>query len=152
MLNYGAAGIGAGAHLATELFKSMTDLDIVRAVYKGTAPSLTALMAGEVDLMFGSTPASMPHVKAGRLRILGITSARPSALVPGVPTIASAGVPGYEFVSTDGIHVPAGTPATIILRLNQEIVRFLNTPATKEFFSTLGWRLPRPHRASPQPL
>ena len=137
-LNYGAGSLGAGAHLSAELFKSMAGVDIVRVAYKGTGPSLIALMAGEVHLMFGSTPSTMPHVKAGRLRVLGISSAKPSALVPGVPTIAASGVPGYEFVSTDGIHAPAGTPAPIIRRLNQEIVRFLNTPTAKETFFNAG--------------
>jgi tripartite-type tricarboxylate transporter receptor subunit TctC len=137
-LNYAAGTIGGGAHLSAELFKSLAAVDIVRVAYKGTGPSLIALISNEVHMVFGSTPSSMPHVKAGRLRALGISSTKPSALVPDVPPIAAVGVPGYEFVSTDGVFAPAGTPAPIIRRLNQELVRFLNTAKAKEIFFNMG--------------
>jgi tripartite-type tricarboxylate transporter receptor subunit TctC len=137
-LNYSTTAIGSSTHLAAELFKSMAGVNIVRISYAGGALPLNALLGGEVQMAFVSPPGGMPHVRSGRFRALAVTSAEPSILVPGVPTIASSGVPGYELIASDGILAPAGTPAAIISRLNQEIVRFLNMAETKERFFNAG--------------
>ena len=132
-LNYGSAGTGASNHLAGELFRTMARVDIVRINYKGAVSALTALLAGQLQLMFPSAGAAMPQVKAGRLKVLAVTSAEPTALFPGVPTVAAT-LPGYESISIYGVFAPAGTPRTIINRLNAEIVRVLNRVDVKAKF------------------
>lgn len=136
-LNYAAGTIGASPHLSTELFKAMAGVDIVRVGYKGTGPSVIALVGGEVHLMFAGLGSVAPHVKSGRLRALAVTSAQPSALVPGLPTV-SASLPGYEATSILGIFAPAKTPAAIINRLHQEIVRAISRNEVKERLFNAG--------------
>lgn len=138
-LNYGGGGQGSQNYLAAELFKSMAGgLDIVNVPFKGGGPAVLALLAGEVQVMFASAPSVASHIKGGRLRALAVTSAEPSALLPGMPTVSASGLPGYEVVSTFGIFAPAGTPATIIKRLHQEIVRILGTTDVRQKFSAAG--------------
>lgn len=137
-LNYSTAGTGSGGHLAAELFKSMAGADIVRIAYKGGAPAMTDLISGQVQLSFTSTGTLGSHVKSGRLRALAVTSAKPTALAPGLPTIASTGLMGYELVSTYGVFAPAKTPESVMSRLNQEIVRALRTPEIQERFFHAG--------------
>jgi tripartite-type tricarboxylate transporter receptor subunit TctC len=136
-LNYGSSGTGATNHLAAELFRSMAGVNIVRINYKGAGPALTALLAGEIQLMFPTAGAVTPHLKSGRVRALAVTSAEPTALFPGVPTVA-ASLPGYESVTIYGIFTPAKTPRAIIDKLNVEIVRFLNRAEVKEKFFNAG--------------
>jgi len=136
-LNYGSSGTGGSNHLAAELFRFMAGVNIVRINYKGAGPALTALLAGELQLMFPTAGAVTPHFKAGRVRALAVTSAEPTALFPGVPTVAAV-LPGYESISIYGIFAPAKTPRTIIDKLNQEIVRFLNRTEVKEKFFIAG--------------
>ncbi len=133
-------GIGAGnaTHMAAELFKAMSGVNIVRIPYKNTATQISDLVSGQVQLTFITTGAVMPYVKAGRLRALAVTSAQPSALVPGVPTVAASGLPGYEATSIYGMFAPARTPAAIISRLNQDIVGVLNKPSSKERLFSAG--------------
>ena len=131
-LNYSTTSIGASTHLSAELFKAMAAVNIVRISYKTTSMQQADLLSGQVQLSFGSGPSMAVHVKSGRLRGLAVTSAEPSPLLPGFPTVAASGVPGYEFEAIDGILAPAKTPAAIINRLNQEMVRFLNSPEAKE--------------------
>ena len=131
-LNYAMGSVGSPTHLAAELFKSLTGVDIVRVAYTGGGPAIAALMRGEVQLSFCDSGPSRPHMKSGRLRTLAVTGAEPSALAPGLPTVAASGVPGYELVGMTAIMAPARTPAPIINRLNQEVVRFLNQPGVKE--------------------
>ena len=136
-LNYSTAGTGSAGHLAIELFKSMAAIDMVRIAYKGGAPAMTDLISGQVQLSITSSGSLGGHAKSGRLRALAVTSAKPTALAPGLPTIASAGLPGYELVSTYGIFAPAKTPAAVIARINQEMLRGLQSADIKErFFST----------------
>lgn len=130
-LNYATSGVGSVVHIAAELFKSMAGVDIVRVSYKGATPALNDLIAGQVHLMFGVPGSVMQHVKSGRLRALAVTSAKPSPLAPGLPTVA-ASLPGYESVSYLCFFAPAATPADIINRLNREIVAVLNQPDVKE--------------------
>ena len=125
VLNYASTGGGAGPHLGAELFKSLAHVDIQRINYKGTAPALTDLLSGQVQMMFCPPVAAMPQVKVGKLRLLGVSSAQRSALVPDVPTIAAGGLPGYEVVSKYGMFAPAKTSTVLVTRLNQEIVRVL---------------------------
>jgi tripartite-type tricarboxylate transporter receptor subunit TctC len=137
-INYSAGSIGGPAHLAGELFKAMAGINMIAIPYKGGAPALSAVIGGEVQVNFATTTAAAPHIKSGRLRILAVTSAQPSVLVPGVPTIAAAGVPGYEAISTYGVFAPARTPAAIISVLNREMVKVLTTPEVKERLLSSG--------------
>ena len=136
-LNYASTATGTIPHIAAELFKSMTGTDIARVPYKGAGPALVAVVAGEVDTAFATTSSVMPHIRAGRLRALAVSSAAPSALAPGLPTVAAT-VPGYEAVSIIGIFVPARTPEAIVTLLNREIVRVLNQHDVKEKFLGMG--------------
>lgn len=136
-LNYASGTIGASPHLATELFKAMTQTNIVRIPYKGTGPSVIALVAGEADLMFTALGSVAPHMKSGRLRALAVATLKPSALVPELPTVAAT-VPGYEARSIIGIFAPARTPAAIVNLLQQEIARGINRPEVKEMFTNAG--------------
>jgi len=137
-LNYGSGPNGSATHLAPELFKAMADVNIVRIPYKGAGPALNALIAGEIQMMIATVGSAMPHVKTGRLLALASTSAQPSALLPGLPTISAAGLPGYEASVFHAAFARAKTPAPVIRRLNEEIVRVLNVPETKEKLLTEG--------------
>ena len=137
-LNYSSAGAAGASHLAAELFKSMTGVNIVWVPYKGNGPALNALLSGEVQLTFAPSGLVLSHVKAGKLRALGVTSAQPSALAPELPTIAASGVPGYESQSTLGIFVPARTPTAVVNRLNQEIVKVLHDASARHKLLNAG--------------
>ena len=137
-LNYSTSGIATSPHLSTELFNSMAGIKTVHVPYKGNAPGVNALIAGEVQLTISSATSLTPHVRSGRLRGLAVTSAEPSALAPGLPTVAASGLPGYESVGMTGVFAPARTPDAIIRRLNEEIVRFLRTAEAKEAFFNRG--------------
>ena len=130
-LNYASSSTGATPHLTAELFKAMAGIDIVRIPFRGTGPALVALLGGQVQLMFPNAGAATPHVQSGRLRALAVTTSAPSALAPGLPTVAAAGLPGYESESPLAMFAPARTPATIIQRLNQEMARALNEPGAR---------------------
>ncbi len=127
-INYASNGVGTSTHLATEMFKTMTKTDFVHIPYKGLGGAITDLLSGQVQLMFSSAVAMMPHVQSGRLRAIAMTGARRSAAIPHIPTVAEAGVPDYESGSWYGISAPAGTPRAIIDLLNQEIVAAVRAP------------------------
>jgi tripartite-type tricarboxylate transporter receptor subunit TctC len=114
-----------------ELFKSMAELNIQRIPYKGEGPAVIGLLGGQVQMMFASASAVAAHAKAGKVRILGVSSAQPSIVVPGVPTVASSGVPGFESVTVIGIFAPAKTPTAIITRLNSEANKAVHTAEVK---------------------
>lgn len=133
-LTYASSGNGQSTHLAAELFKSMTGTQLTHVPYKGSAPALTDLVGGQVDLMFNTLLSSMPHVKAGRLNALAVTTAKRSASAPDLPTIAEAGVPGYEADAWSGLLAPAGTPAAVVTKLNKEINAILQEPDVKKRF------------------
>ena len=137
-LNYASTGNGSSSYLAGELFKALAGVNLVAIPYKGAALALTDLITNRVQLFIPPATATTPHVKAGRLKALAITSAEPSALYPGIPTVAASGVPGYEMVSRLGVFAPAKTPPAIINRLNQEIVRVMRLPEVKERFTNAG--------------
>ena len=137
-LNYASAGNGTPPHIGAEMFKQLTKVELVHIPYKGSAPALTDVISGQVQLIFVNTASSMPHVRAGRLRVLGISTAQRLAIAPEVPTIAEAGVPGYEFIVWNGMVAPSATPRNIIVRLNRELVRVLELPEIKEKLMSQG--------------
>jgi tripartite-type tricarboxylate transporter receptor subunit TctC len=137
-LNFASSGAGTSLHLAAELFKVMARIDIVHVAYKGGAPAVADLMGGHVDLMFDVLPSSMPHVKAGKLKALGVTSERRTPLLPELPTVAESGLPGYRAITWNGILAPAATPRDIINKLNGAITQVLRTPEMKERFAAIG--------------
>jgi tripartite-type tricarboxylate transporter receptor subunit TctC len=137
-LNYASVGVGSSSHLAAELFKSMAGVNIVHVPYKGTAPGLNDLIGGHVQITFAIGGVAMAHVKSGRLRALAVTTAQPTLLLPGLPTVAESGIPGYQSASIHGIYVPAKTPAAIVSRLNLEIVQVLNRADVKEKLFGIG--------------
>ncbi len=120
------------------LLEMLAKIELNHIPYKGTGQGVTDVMGGHVPLMFGALPSTLPGVKAGKLRILAISSARRSPVLPEVPTVAEAGVPGYELTSWYGVLAPAGTPSTIVTQLNAEIVKALNTPEVKARLSGEG--------------
>ena len=140
-LNYASGTTGASAHFGAELLKLMAKVNIVQVPYKGTAGQLTALIAGEVQMSFVTMPSALPHINAGRLRVLAIGSPRRSPTLPDVPTVAESGLPGFDIGAWNGILAPARTPPAIIARLNAEIVKMTNDPVTKEHASSQGAEL-----------
>lgn len=136
-LNYGTGGPGSSNHLSAELFKAMAGVNLVMINYKGTGASITALVGGEVQLMFAGLGPAAPHFKSGKLRALAVTTAEPSALTPDLPTVAQF-LPGYEATVLTGMFVPAKTPAAIIGRLNREVAAALNRTEVKERLFNLG--------------
>jgi tripartite-type tricarboxylate transporter receptor subunit TctC len=127
-INYASNGAGGSSHLAVELFNMMSGTKMTHIPYKGLAPALTDLLSGEVQVMFSSAVAMLPQVKAGKLRAIAMTGARRSPAIPDIPTVAEAGVPGYETGSWYGIVVPAGTPKAAIDRLSREIIAIVRSP------------------------
>jgi tripartite-type tricarboxylate transporter receptor subunit TctC len=137
-LNYGSAGTGSLGHLGMESLKSLTGMEIAHVPYKGAAPALNAVLAGEVSAEIVQIMSALPYVKAGKLRALGNTAAARSLAAPDIPTMAEAGVPGFNGSSWFGIVAPAKTPPAIVARLNREFVRIMNTPAMKAQFISEG--------------
>jgi len=137
-LNFASTGNGTSQHLSAELFKFMAGLDMVHIPYKGTAPALTELVAGQVDLAFENMPALIPHIQAGRLRALAVTTTKRSAVMPELPTIAEAALPGYDASVWFGVFAPAGTPRPVIDRLHGEILKALQTQDLKSRMIGMG--------------
>ncbi len=137
-LNYSSSATGGSTHVAPELFKSMAKVNIVRIAYRGVGAAVTALIGGEAQVMFSAPAAVVPHIKSERLRAIAVTSAEPSVLAPGLPTVAASGVPGYESIIIFGIFAPAKIPAELAGRLNHDIVRALNNAEMKEKFLKSG--------------
>jgi tripartite-type tricarboxylate transporter receptor subunit TctC len=137
-LTYGSSGAGNAGHLAAELFKSMTRTDMLHVPYKGGAPAMIDLIAGQVQLVFSSAPTAVPQVKAGKVRGLAVTTLKRSTVLPDLPTIAESGLPGYEADNWYGVVTTAGTPRPIIDYLNAEIVRALWTPDVKQLLLLQG--------------
>ncbi len=140
-LNYASSGVGTTSYLSAEIFKAMTGVDMVHVPYKGAGASTAAAVAGEVHLIFSAPSALVPHAKAGRVRALGVTSARRLPIIHDVPTIAESGLPGYEVNNCYGILAPAKTPVPIVSRLNSEIVRILRTADVGAQLESLGFEV-----------
>ncbi len=137
-LSYGSGGNGSPPHLTAELFRSMTAIQLTHIPFKGSAPSLIALVGGQVDLSFSSVPITLPQIKTGRVRALAVTSPLRNAVLPQLPTMAEAGLLGFESQQWFGMFGPAALPKDIITRLNVEITRWLETPEVRTRLSTEG--------------
>jgi tripartite-type tricarboxylate transporter receptor subunit TctC len=131
-LTYSSGGVGGSTHLAGELFKLLAKVDMVHVPYKGGSPAVTDLVGGQVTMTFGNLTTILPFAKAGRLRALAVTSAKRSPALPELPTMAEAGVPGFEAATWNGLLAPAGTPREIVARLNADIVKVLKMPETRD--------------------
>jgi len=136
-LNFASSGSGTSIHLSGELFKTMTGVQMTHVPYKGSAPALTDLIGGQVQLMFDNLPSSLAFIKAGKLRALAVTSTTRAAALPDVPTIADF-VPGFEASSWFGLLAPAGTPPAVIAKINGEVAKWLATPEAREKLTAQG--------------
>ena len=146
-MNFDSAGSGSSTHLSGEMFKMQAGIDMVHIPYKGTGEALTDVMAGRGDMMFAPTVSAMPFVRQGKLKALAVTTAKRSASLPDIPTVAEAGLPGYTFDSWFGILAPAGTPKEIVNALNAEIGKALASPDVREKLAVQG---AEPRTSTPQ--
>jgi tripartite-type tricarboxylate transporter receptor subunit TctC len=137
-ITFGSSGPGSISHLSGELYKRMTKTDMLHVPYKASAFITTALLAGEIDVVFSDMAVVLPHVQANRLRALAVTGAKPTPLVPGLPTVTDSGVPGFVMTSWWGVLGPAGMPQAVVTRLNSELGRILKTAEVQKNFATLG--------------
>ena len=137
-INYGSTGVGSMAHLATELFMEIAGIKMVHVPYKGASPGLLDLLRGQLQFLFASSTSSMPHVKAGRLRLLGSSSGKRSGILPDVPTIAESGLPGFDVTGWYAVIAPGGTNKAIIMRLNREIGEVLKSPEIQNSMAAGG--------------
>jgi tripartite-type tricarboxylate transporter receptor subunit TctC len=137
-LNYGSGGIGAPGHLSGELFNTLAGVRMTHVPYKGAAPALLDLVAGQIQVYFGNLPVTIPHAHAGRVRALAVTSGKRSAIAPELPTVAEAGVPGFELTPWYGVLTRAGTPENVLVKLNRDIVTILRERAMDEHVKKLG--------------
>ena len=137
-LNYSSAGNGSQPHLTGELFKTMTGVNLVHVPYKGAPPAMTDLLAGQVALTFATAPSAVPHVRSAKLRALGVSTATRIKALPDVPTIAEAGVAGFEAAGWNGLVAPANTPVAIIERLHGAIVKIIEEPAMTKYLADQG--------------
>lgn len=137
-LNFGSAGIGSSNHLSGELFKSMAAIDIVHVAYKGGAAAVTDLLGGQITMYFGTTPSTMPLVRAGRLRGLAVTTAKRTSAAPELPTMSEAALPGFEQYAWHGIFAPAGTPAAVVAKLNADLNVLLKSNDVLQKFASQG--------------
>lgn len=146
-INFASSGSGTSIHLSAEMFNQMTGVDMQHIPYKGSAPALTDLLAGQTAIMFDNMPSVISHVKAGKLRPLAVTTPQRSPALPDVPTIAESGVPGYSATSWFGLLAPAGTPAPVVAKLNASILKALADPEVKKKMAEQG---AEPHGEKPE--
>lgn len=137
-INYSSSGVGGAPHLAGELFNDMAGVKLMHIPYKGSGPSITDLLGGQVSLTFDSLVQTLPYIKTGKLRALAVLGTKRSPLLPDVPTMAEAGVPGYDFTNWFGLVAPAGTPADIIKKLNADVVKIQSEPEVREQLEKMG--------------
>ena len=131
-VTYASAGVATGTHMTAELLRYMTKIDLLHVPYKGGGPAMTAAMGGQTQLIVATSVGLLPHVRAGKLRAIAVTSAKRSAAAPDIPTIAESGVPGYEHEPWNGMFGPAGMPKAVLARVNAEVVRVLHAPEAKK--------------------
>ncbi len=136
-----SSGSGTSVHMSLEMFKHLTGTDILHIPYKGSAPAVADLLGGQVDIMFDNIPSSLPHIKAGKLKALATTGAKRSAALPDLPTVAEAGVPGYESGVWFGLAAPAGTPKDVIAKLNAETQKAARSPEFQKRMTDLGYEI-----------
>jgi tripartite-type tricarboxylate transporter receptor subunit TctC len=137
-ITFGSSGPGSISHLSGELYKQMTKTDMLHVPFKASAFITTAVLGGEIDMVFSDMAVVLPHVQAGRLRGLAVTSLKPTPLVPGMPTVADSGVPGFDMTSWWGVLGPAGLPQPMVAQLNTELTRILRTADLQKNFAILG--------------
>ncbi|MEK7877196.1 MAG: tripartite tricarboxylate transporter substrate binding protein [Pseudomonadota bacterium] len=137
-INFGSSGPGSISHLSAELYKRMTNTDMLHVPFKGSALITIALLSGEIDVVFSDVAVVLPHVESGKLRALAVTSLKPTPLLPNLPSIAESGLPGFAMTSWWGVLAPAGTPQPIVTQINAELVRILQLPDVKKSFAGLG--------------
>ena len=137
-LSYGSAGVGTGTHLTGELLKAAAALDVLHVPYRGMGPAIGELAGGQISMAFLGLPSGLPQMQAGKVRALGVTSSKRSSVVPELPTLAEAGLPGFESTTWQGIVVPAATPMEIVGHLNSALVRALNVATVRSRFAALG--------------
>jgi tripartite-type tricarboxylate transporter receptor subunit TctC len=137
-LQYASAGVGTLTHLSAELFKFAAGIDMLHVPFRGGGPANIDLMGGHTKLMFNNVPTAMPHIRSGKLLALGVGSAERTSVLPDVPTIAEAGVPGYEATNWWGLLAPAGTPPTIVERLHKEITAIQGSPDVRKLLAAEG--------------
>jgi tripartite-type tricarboxylate transporter receptor subunit TctC len=137
-LNYASAGTGSGTHINSEKFKMAAGIDVVHIPYKGTPEALTDTMAGRVTYFFSPISGALPNIREGKLLALGVSSSKRSSVLPNVPTIAEAGLPGFDYNLWVGLFAPAGTPPEIVAKINGDVTRALQSPEIKERFANLG--------------
>ncbi len=140
-LNYASGGVGSAQHIPMEMLKMMTGINILHVPYKGLAAAFNDVLAGQVPMMVPGLATALPHAGSGKLRILATTGAKRIAATPNIPSVAEAGVPGFDFDSWTGVLLPAGTPADVVTRLNTEVVRVTRLPETKDRLTALGFAL-----------
>ncbi len=137
-LTFASSGSGTGSHLSGELLQMMAGIKLTHVAYKGTSPAVTDVLAGHVKMMFSVIPTALPQIRAGKLRAIAVTSAQPMPMLPGVPTVAASGLPGFESSLSYGILAPSGTPAAIVAAMHDEIGRILALPEVKERLALEG--------------
>jgi tripartite-type tricarboxylate transporter receptor subunit TctC len=137
-LAYGSAGNGSANHLATARFAHMAGINLQHVPYKGGGPAVVAIVSGEISTLFATIPSAIQYFKSGKLRALAVSSAKRNAALPDLPTVAEAGVPGYEAIEWQGVMVPAGTPRDVVLKLNQALAKIVSLPDVKERVAALG--------------
>ncbi len=138
-LNFSSSGVGSPLHLAAELFSQRAGIELVHVAYKGGGPAAAAVLAGEVQVLFGSVASTIGHIKAGRLRALAVTGAKRSSLMPELPTIEESGFPGFRVTAWDSVLAPGGTPRPVIEQLNRAIVGVIRMPDVQKAFTNIGY-------------
>ncbi len=142
-LTFGSSGHGSTLHMSGETFKMMTDVDMIHVPYKGSSPAVADLLGGQISMIFDNLPSALPHIKNGRLKALAVTSATRAEQLPDVPTVAEAGVPGYEVMSWFGLWAPKNTPPAIVKKLNEAVVEIINSPDMQQTIRSQG-AIPHP--------
>ena len=140
-LTYASSGNGTNVHLVSELFRSMAGVDIIHVPYKGSAPALTDMLAGNVSMMFETIPFAITQVKSGKLRALAVTSAKRQPLLPGIPTLAESGLAGFDTIAWYGLIAPAATPRDIVMKLNAEAIKGANSKEFRDRMEPLGFEI-----------
>jgi tripartite-type tricarboxylate transporter receptor subunit TctC len=138
-VNYASSGSGTSIHMSGEMFRSLTNINMTHIPYKGSAPALNDLLGGQVMMMFDNIPSAIPHIKSGKLKALATTGAKRDPLLPDLPTLAEAGVAGYESGVWFGLSVPANTPRDVVMRLNAEAIKGTKSPEFVKRMTELGY-------------
>jgi tripartite-type tricarboxylate transporter receptor subunit TctC len=137
-LSYGSAGIGSGAHFNSEKFRIAAGIEVLHVPYKGGAEAIQDTIAGRIGFTFNTVTLALPHIREGRLRVLAVSSAQRSALLPGTPTVAESGLPGFEYTFWNGLWAPAGTPPAVVQKVARDLARVVTAPDVRERLATLG--------------